>query len=142
MSLESELLRAVVVQRADARCEYCQLPAQLQIGGFEIDHIVPRSRGGQTDLSNAALACPHCNARKWARVDGEDPNSGERVALFNPRTQTWSDHFQWSEQGAFTIVGLSDCGRATMARLLMNHPDLVNIRRLLAGLGLAWRVES
>jgi hypothetical protein len=125
MSIASEQFRDAVVRRAGNRCEYCQLPAQLQISGFEM-----------------ALACPHCNARKWAHVDGEDPESGQRVALFNPRTQKWQDHFQWSEQHPFTIVGASACGRATVARLHMNHPDLVSIRRLLTELGLSWRAET
>ena len=142
MSAVSEQLRDAVVRRASNRCEYCQLPAHLQISGFEIDHILPRSRGGQTDLSNVALACPHCNARKWAHLDGEDPESGQRAALFNPRTQKWEDHFQWSEQHPFALVGISVHGRATVVRLYMNHPDLVSIRRLLAELGLSWRAET
>ncbi len=142
MSAESEQFREAVIRRAGGRCEYCQLPAQFQIGGFEIDHILPRSRGGPTDLSNVALACPHCNARKWAHLDGEDPESGQRIALFNPRTQVWSEHFQWSEQHSFTIIGLSGCGRATVSRLSMNHSNLISIRRLLAELGLSWRVET
>ena len=142
MSAGTEQFREAVVKRAGNRCEYCQLPAQFQISGFEIDHILPRSRGGQTDVSNAALACPHCNARKWAHIDGEDPELGQRVVLFNPRTQRWEDHFRWSEQHLFTLVGISTHGRATVARLHMNHPDLVNIRRLLAELGLSWRAET
>lgn len=58
MSEASGTLRDAVIERSGNRCEYCQLPAQLQVGGFEIDHIEPRSRGGQTILSNLALACP------------------------------------------------------------------------------------
>ena len=140
MSVASEQLRDAVIGRAGNRCEYCQLPAQFQISGFEIDHILPRSRGGQTQLANLALACPHCNARKWAHSDGEDSESGQLVALFNPRTQTWRDHFRWSEELPFMLVGVSTCGRATIARLQMNHPDLVSIRRLLDGLGISWKV--
>jgi hypothetical protein len=142
MSAASEQFRDTVVRRAGNRCEYCQLPAQLQISGFELDHILPRSHGGQTELSNVALACPHCNARKWAHVDGEDPESGQRVALFNPRTQKWEDHFQWPAQHPFILEGISALGRATVAQLHMNHPDLVSIRRLLAELGLSWRAET
>src|SRR5215470_6084754 len=142
MSAPPETLRDAVVRRAGHRCEYCQLSAQLQVGGFELDHIMPRSRGGQTDMANMALACPHCNARKWAHVDGEDPVSGQRVALFNPRTQRWEEHFQWSVQRPCEIVGLSAHGRATITRLQMNHPDLVSIRRLLAAIGISWKVEA
>jgi hypothetical protein len=141
MSEISGLLREAVVQRADNRCEYCQLPAQLQVGGFEIDHILPRSRGGQTELTNLALACPNCNAHKWAHLDGEDPESRQYVLLFNPRTQGWGEHFQWSTQPPYEIRGISAQGRATVLRLQMNHPDLVSIRRLLAALGIPWRAE-
>jgi hypothetical protein len=140
MNAVSEQVREAVVRRANNRCEYCQLPAQFQISGFEIDHILPRSRGGQSELTNLALACPHCNARKWAHTDGEDSESGQLVALFNPRMQTWEDHFRWSEEPHFMLVGVSTCGRATIARLQMNHPDLVSIRRLLDGLGISWKV--
>jgi hypothetical protein len=92
-------------------------------------------------MANMALACPHCNARKWAHIDGEDPASGQRVALFNPRTQRWDEHFQWSVQQPFEIVGISAYGRATVTRLHMNHPDLVSIRRLLAVVGISWKAE-
>lgn len=141
MSVPQDPFRDAVIRRAGNRCEYCQLPAQLQVGGFEIDHIVPRSRGGQTTQANTALACPHCNARKWAHLEGEDPVSGQIVALFNPRTQRWDDHFQWGVEPPFVLVGRSVHGRATIARLQMNHPDLVSIRRLLATLGMLWRVD-
>jgi hypothetical protein len=135
-------LRDAVIERAANRCEYCQLPAQLQVGGFEIDHIEPRSRGGQTILSNLALACPNCNAHKWAHIDGEDPESGQLISLFNPRTQRWIDHFEWSASSPYEMMGTSPQGRATVARLQMNHPDLVSIRHLLDELGIQWRLSS
>jgi hypothetical protein len=97
---------------------------------------------GRVDVANLAWACPHCNARKWAYIDGEDPVSGQAVALFNPREQVWADHFQWSEQRPFEIEGITAYGRATVVRLQMNPPDLVGIRHLLAELGLSWRAEE
>jgi 5-methylcytosine-specific restriction endonuclease McrA len=57
MSALSDPLRDAVVGRAGNYCEYCQLPAQLQVGGFEVDHILPRSQGGLTEMANLALAC-------------------------------------------------------------------------------------
>jgi hypothetical protein len=138
----SRAQREAVIQRARNRCEYCQLSAQFQVGGFEIDHLLPRSRGGLTALNNLALACPHCNAHKWAHIDGEAPASSQLVPLFHPRMHLWDEHFQWSEHNPFEIVGISVQGRATVSRLQMNHPDLVSIRRLLAELGLPWRLEA
>ena len=142
MTVLSDQLREVVVQRAGNRCEYCQLPAQLQVGGFQVDHILARSRGGRTEADNLAWACPHCNAHKWAHVVGVNPESNQTVTLFNPRTQTWADHFQWSEERPYEVVGTSAQGRATVARLQMNNPDLVSIRRLLAKLNILWKPVS
>jgi hypothetical protein len=93
-------------------------------------------------MVNVALACLHCNAHKWAYSDGEDPVSGQRVEPFNPRTQRWEEHLQWSVHRSFAIVGISTHGRTTVARLQMSHPNLVSIRCLLAALGISWKVEA
>jgi len=45
---------------ASAECRYC---GDL-IGPFEVDHIVPLSRGGTNDRINLACACVSCNTQK------------------------------------------------------------------------------
>lgn len=37
----------------------------------ELDHVLPRSRGGSDSLHNLVLACGPCNGRKGARTPGE-----------------------------------------------------------------------
>ena len=46
-------LRLLVQERADERCEYCRRYMEL-FGAvfFEIERIVPRSKGGPTILEN------------------------------------------------------------------------------------------
>jgi hypothetical protein len=129
-------LRAVVRERAARCCEYCRLPDRLQIGGFEIDHIVPVSRGGATAGENLAYACPHCNDRKWAHVVAADPMTGVSEPLFHPRLNRWEDHFEWSRDVACEIYGTSATGGATVGCLQLNHPELVAIRRELVHMGL------
>jgi hypothetical protein len=141
LSVVSEGVRAAVVARAGGRCEYCLVPMRGQVGRFPIDHVVPRTRGGPTELTNLALACPHCNGSKWAHVDGIDPATGQAVALFNPRTQRWVEHFRWSESDPSLAEGITACGRATINRLQLNHLDMVAIRRALIALGLFPEVE-
>lgn len=135
MSLAAESLRSAVIQRAGERCEYCLLTSRFQVGGFELDHIHPVSRGGQTTLENLAFACPVCNGCKLNHVDGLDAVTGEAVPLFNPRSQNWHDHFQWSVDAPFQIVGKTSTGRATVQRLALNDPDMVRLRALYAELG-------
>lgn len=125
----SPTLRQHVAEFSDYRCGYCRT-SQHVIGPFlEIDHIVPVSKGGTTDEVNLILACPHCNGHKSDRMTVPDPESGEFVALFNPRMEAWNDHFQWQQDGAL-IAGLTAIGRAPVIALAMNHPDLVTVRRL------------
>lgn len=93
---------------------------------MHIDHIIP---GAGDHPDNLALACASCNLSKNDAIAIVDPETGERVALFNPRTQRWSEHFAWIDDGC-RIHGLTPTGRATVQRLGMNVERLV-IARLL-----------
>lgn len=57
MTLSYEI-ECKVDQRAAGRCEYCQLHQSLQGATFHVEHIIPRSRGGTSQLDNLAWACP------------------------------------------------------------------------------------
>ncbi len=98
-------------------------------------HVLPRILGGATDLANQELSCPHCNAHKWAHVQGTNPETGNPEALYTPRTQRWAEHYQWSAHNPVALEGKTPTGRATIARLQMDHPNLLLVRQLLAQLG-------
>ncbi len=44
----------------------------------QVDHAIPKARGGNATLENAQLACPHCNASKGARDFPVNPPPGYR----------------------------------------------------------------
>jgi hypothetical protein len=129
-------MRSAVEARACHRYEYCHLPTRGQVATFPIDHVAPRSQGGATALDNLALSCPHCNGHKWMHADGIDPISGQTQPLFNPRGQFWDEHFEWSSASSGVLQGKTTSGRATIARLQMNHATMIDLRQLLAALGL------
>ncbi len=52
-----------------------------------IDHIIPESAGGETVWENLCLACYACNEFKGAKIEVEDPVTGESVRLFHPHQQ-------------------------------------------------------
>ena len=122
--------RQAVYARARGRCEYCQTPDGFVPGSFAVEHIVPRSKGGKTVLRNLALSCPACNAHKYNKLSGRDPLSDRIVRLFNPRRQSWPDHFTWNDDLTL-IVGLTPTGRASVEALQMNQEKMINLRRLL-----------
>ena len=127
-------LRQAVAQRAGNRCEYCRCPADFSSDDYAVEHILPRSRSGGDDPANLAWSCQGCNSRKFTATQASDPVTGSVVPLFHPRQDRWSDHFAWSED-ATLLMGLTPKGRATVQRLQLNRPNVVNLRRGLAALG-------
>jgi HNH endonuclease len=124
----SAAVRARVRAEAYNRCGYCQSSQRYVLGLLEIDHIIPKARGGSDEEANLWLACRMCNSFKGTQMTARDPLRGRRVRLFNPRRQRWSRHFQWSEDGT-RILGRTSCGRATVIALQLNHVIAVMVRR-------------
>lgn len=117
--------KQLVHERAHGCCEYCQT-AEENIGQtMQVDHIDPHGGDG---LDNLCLACWNCNSHKHTATTAPDPESQLEVALFNPRTQVWADHFEWVDNST-RINGLTPCGRATIIRLKMNRPAIVVARQ-------------
>ena len=56
------LSRRAVFARDGHRCQYCNRAAE------NIDHVVPRSRGGPHAWDNVVASCRSCNARKEDRL--------------------------------------------------------------------------
>jgi hypothetical protein len=116
--------------RADAGpvCGYCHSPEALVGMPLVIEHLIATAAGGPTTRENLWLACYRCNEFKGDRIAAVDPASGERVALYNPRSQPWGEHFAWSPDG-LQVAGVTPVGRATVALLHLNNAFVVAARR-------------
>jgi 5-methylcytosine-specific restriction endonuclease McrA len=68
---QAPLTRRAVFARDDWRCQYCGAAAE------NLDHVVPRSRGGEHCWENVVAACRRCNSRKENRLV---PEAGLRLA--------------------------------------------------------------
>ena len=130
----SVITQRAVVERAQGRCEYCQSRADYTTESFAVEHIMPVSRGGTSELDNLAFSCSGCNGHKYNRTEVPDPTDRTLVPLYNPRRQRWQDHFCWSGDHA-QIIGLTSTGRATVEALQMNRTGLVNMRQVLYLIG-------
>lgn len=117
-----------VRKAARNRCGYCLSPQHLVMARLEIEHIIPRSKGGSDREINLWLACPICNRHKSDKISGIDPETQQSVPLFNPRLQSWSEHFEWEDRGV-KIVGITPIGRATVVELhLSDDLDALRVR--------------
>lgn len=125
----SKSLRDHVAAEAAYRCGYCLTDQRVSGAQMHIEHLIPRAAGGRSEQSNLWLSCAWCNSYKGTLIEAVDPESGRLAAFFNPRTQGWSAHFAWSEDG-IRILGLTASGRATVDALRMNNPYILPARRL------------
>ncbi len=124
-------LYASVANRAHHACEYCLAPEEVAVKEFQVEHIVPRARGGSDDLANLALACPRCNPSKWATQEALDPQTQTRVPLFNPRRDSWDECLTFELHPAdqrIRIEGRTATGRATVECLRMNAAHATRAR--------------
>jgi hypothetical protein len=126
-------LRRLVIERAHERCEYCLIHQRYRSDSHQIDHIVALKHRGRTNSKNLALACALCNYYKGSDLSTIDPVSGVLTPLFNPRVETWEDHF---ELAGTTIVGRTAIGRATVELLRLNEAERLADRQLLIEAGL------
>jgi hypothetical protein len=122
------VLRRLVEERANYRCEYCQLPAGVAFFAHEIDHVIAQKHGGATNADNLALTCWRCNRHKGTDLGSFDPETGAFSFLFNPRTQKWAEHFTFSE---LNLVGLTPMGRTTIRLLQINSDERLAERQRL-----------
>ena len=82
------LTRRAVFARDGWTCQYCGAQAE------NLDHVIPRSRGGEHVWENVVAACRRCNAKKENRLLAEArltlarrpfaPSDGFRLSLGRP----------------------------------------------------------
>jgi hypothetical protein len=83
-------------------------------------------------MDNLAYACLRCNAWKGSDIGSFDLETGCFVSLFNPRRQSWGDHFRLK---GFVIEPLTAEGRVTARILRLNIDKRVVERRALMLIG-------
>ncbi len=121
-------LEDLVWERAESRCEYCQMPQEYDGFTHEIDHAIAKKHGGSTVARNLVLACFPCNNHKGPNIAGLDPVTKKLTQLFNPRRHKWDRHFRW--KGPY-LVGKTAIGRVTIAVLEINFSERVLLRQSL-----------
>ena len=66
-SVQKKISRRVLFARDGWRCAYCG----QRNGRLTLDHVVPRSRGGNSAWDNVVTSCAPCNLRKGNRLPEE-----------------------------------------------------------------------
>jgi 5-methylcytosine-specific restriction endonuclease McrA len=69
--------------RDRGRCQYCG--GTFDHKALTYDHVVPRSRGGQTDWTNVVTCCAACNLKKG----GKTPEEAGMSLIRKPKAPIW-----------------------------------------------------
>ena len=101
--------RRNIFARDSNRCQYCG--KRFATSALSLDHVLPRSRGGQATWENIVCACLKCNVRKGGRTPREagmtltrepvQPKTSPVLSLklSHRKYQSWKtflDHAYWS----------------------------------------------
>ena len=119
-------LRTQVITRARHTCEYCLVHVDYALFSHEVDHIIATKHGGRSELNNLAYACAQCNRFKGSDITSIDPQTDIVVLLFNPRIDSWSEHFVLNGP---VIDATTAVGRATERLLQFNQIDRILLRK-------------
>jgi 5-methylcytosine-specific restriction endonuclease McrA len=84
-----------IYARDDSTCQYCG--RRLPRSELNLDHVIPRSRGGSTTWENVVCSCVACNLRKGGRTPEE---AGLRLKR-PPSRPRWTPVFRSATRRAF-----------------------------------------
>lgn len=80
---EVKFSRRNIYEHYANKCCYCG--KKFRTSELNLDHVLPRSRGGQTNWTNIVLSCIPCNTKKDCRTPAE---AGMRL-LVTPSRPRW-----------------------------------------------------
>ena len=84
-----------IYARDDSTCQYCG--RRLPRSELNLDHVLPRSRGGSTTWENVVCSCVACNLRKG----GRSPHEAGMRLLRAPSRPRWTPVFRSATRRAF-----------------------------------------
>ena len=113
-------VREYLLEKFDRKCIYCG----KENTPLEIEHIIPKSRGGSDKIDNLGVACHDCNQTKGSMTAEEFgfPNIQKQVKK-SLRDSALINSTRWKVYDALINTGLDvECG--TGARTKMNRIKL------------------
>lgn len=84
-----------IYARDGSTCQYCG--RRLPRSELNLDHVIPRSRGGSTTWENVVCSCVACNLRKG----GRSPDDAGMRLRRTPSRPRWTPVFRSATRRAF-----------------------------------------
>jgi hypothetical protein len=127
-------LRERVARMAGYRCGYCRTPENIAGFRLSIEHIIPEAKGGQTVEGSSGWHAMHAMNSRARTHPCTGSSHRETCPIVEPAASEVARSFFGSEDGT-EILGLTPCGRATIAGLQLSRAELVAARSLWVQVG-------
>lgn len=96
-------VREYLLEKWGRRCAYCGAAGVP----LQVEHIIPRSRGGSDRISNLTLACEPCNSTKGTRTAEEFGHAHIQSQAYQPlRDATAVNTTRWALYRCLVATGL------------------------------------
>lgn len=107
--------RWLLYEQSSGKCQMC---SKELWGVFEVDHIKPFSKGGETTLDNAQVLCVECNRRKGSMYEEWKPFP------VSPRGWQIQAHQVWLRCGENVLIVATPGAGKTIFALNVAHEEL------------------
>ncbi len=98
--MEIRFSRQSIFERDRFTCQYCGVLFESR--DLNLDHVIPRDKGGKTTWENVVCSCIKCNTRKANKMPAQarmfpmsDPKQPRWRPFFDPRATTRIAHTSW-----------------------------------------------
>ncbi len=112
--------RPMVLERDSYSCVYCASQEKLVV-----DHVVPVSRGGWTDIDNLVTACRRCNSGKAGRTPEE---AGLTVLSEASKKLVTAAVMKWRDKDLLVAVTETDLGDSVTSRVRASESESESVR--------------
>ncbi len=100
--------RQNLYMRDRGKCQYCGEP--FDPAELTYDHVIPRSKGGQTEWTNVVTCCTACNLKKGGRT----PEEAGMSLIKKPKAPIWIPLLSMS-------LGMEETPTSWRDYLYLNH---------------------
>lgn len=98
---EIRFSRQSVFERDRFTCQYCG--NRFETRDLNLDHVIPRDKGGKTTWENVVCSCIRCNTRKANKLPAQagmfplnEPKRPRWRPFFDPRATASRSHSSWT----------------------------------------------
>jgi hypothetical protein len=128
--MDRQELTQVLLQQQNNCCFICEKPLDATIDSIEIDHIIPRSKGGKDDDNNFAATHATCNRNKSdsdlrvARCLSKYEQVKETVGTQTPNRPNLADFLELFNGGKYDLRVQRQDSKLTLSMPEMNNQHL------------------